>query len=149
MDRMGNATRAPGEMSASPDFPRLTRENHRQTSPESKKYNCIAWSAEDIEHWWQPGKYWPIEAQSDDFSIGVLAQLFKTLGYIDCAMDFSLEPGFQKVALFGDSVYYTHAARQLSDGRWTSKLGKAEDIEHDSPQDVGGGVYGELFQVMK
>jgi hypothetical protein len=64
-------------------------------------------------------------------------------------MDASLEPGFEKVALFGSSLYYTHAARQLPNGKWTSKLGKAEDIEHDSPDIVAGGVYGELVQVMR
>jgi hypothetical protein len=25
-----------------------------------------------------------------------------------------------------------HAARQLDNGKWTSQLGKAEDVEHDS-----------------
>ncbi|MCG8587287.1 MAG: hypothetical protein MI757_21490 [Pirellulales bacterium] len=44
---------------------------------------------------------------------------------------------------------YTHAARQLPDGRWTSKLGKAEDIEHDSANDVAGGLYGEVVEFMK
>ena len=60
-----------------------------------------------------------------------------------------LEPGFEKVALYGDSEYYTHAARQLPSGKWTSKLGKAEDVEHDSPADLSGGVYAEVVLVMK
>jgi hypothetical protein len=51
--------------------------------------------------------------------------------------------------LYGYGFVYTHAARQLPSGKWTSKLGKGEDIEHDSPYDVGGGVYGEVMQVMK
>jgi hypothetical protein len=64
-------------------------------------------------------------------------------------MDVSLDVGFEKVALFGYSLYYTHAARQLPNGKWTSKLGKAEDIEHDIPDDVAGGVYGGVVQIMK
>jgi hypothetical protein len=64
-------------------------------------------------------------------------------------MDASLEPGLVKVAIYGSGLMYTHAARQLPDGKWTSKLGKGEDIEHDSPDDVAGGVYGELAGVMK
>jgi hypothetical protein len=44
---------------------------------------------------------------------------------------------------------YTHAARQLPDGQWTSKLGKYVDIEHSAPEDVAGGVYGEVMQFMK
>jgi hypothetical protein len=64
-------------------------------------------------------------------------------------MDASLEPGFEKVALYGGGLLYTHAARQLPTGKWTSKLGKAEDIEHETPDDVAGGIYAEWVQVMK
>jgi hypothetical protein len=130
-------------------FPRLTSTNHRTTSPANTDYNCIAWSAGNITHWWQPGVYWPAPVAPGDYGIGVLEQLFKALGFEDCAMDTKIEPGFEKVALFGDALYYTHAARQLESGNWTSKLGPAEDIEHDSPHDVGGGIYGEVVKVMK
>ncbi len=34
-------------------------------------------------------------------------------------------------------------------GKWSSKLGEAEDIEHDSLDDVAGGVYGEVVEVLK
>ena len=60
-----------------------------------------------------------------------------------------MEPGFEKVALHGDIFFYSHAARQLPDGKWTSKLGKDQDIEHDTPFDVAGGLYGEVVQIMK
>ncbi len=130
-------------------FPGLTPNNHHTTSPASDDYNCIAWSAGDNENWWQPNVFWPIQTSPNDFGIGVLEQLFHALGYEDCGLDFSLELGIEKVALFGNSLYYTHSARQLPNGKWTSKLGKAEDIEHDTPQIIAGGVYGELVQVMK
>jgi hypothetical protein len=64
-------------------------------------------------------------------------------------MTADLELGFEKVALYGLAESYTHAARQLPDGRWTSKLGNEEDIEHDSPEAVAGGLYGELVLFMK
>ncbi|MCI0364369.1 MAG: hypothetical protein L0219_10830 [Phycisphaerales bacterium] len=79
-------------------------------------------------HW--PGQF---SDDPDDFGINVLVELFKAHDYQDCGMNIELEPGLEKVALFADSFYYTHAARQLPTGPWTSKLGKAEDIEHDSP----------------
>jgi hypothetical protein len=84
-----------------------------------------------------------------DYGIEVLERLFKTLGFEDCAMDSSAEPGFEKIALFGHAIYYSQAARQLPNGKWTSKLREAEDIEHDSAHDVAGGIYGEVVQVMK
>ena len=60
-----------------------------------------------------------------------------------------MEPGFQKVALYGSALIYTHAARQLPTGKWTSKLGGGVDIEHDTPDAVGGGIYGEVVDIMK
>jgi hypothetical protein len=60
-----------------------------------------------------------------------------------------LEPGFEKVVLYGSALLYTHAARQLPNGKWTSKLGALADIEHDTPEDVAGGVYGEVAGFMK
>ncbi len=98
-------------------FPRLTADNHRVTSPESKQYNCIAWSTGDVQHWWQPGRFWPTEVVAADWGVGVLVRLFKALGYEDCGMEAGVEPGFEKVALYGDSQYYTHAARQLPNGK--------------------------------
>ncbi len=129
-------------------FPRLTDQNHRITSPATPEYNCIAWSVGDVEHWWQPGVHWPIVTIHDDYGIGVLEQAFLTLGFEDCG-DSALESGYEKVALYGSSLFYTHASRQLPSAKWTSKLGGSEDIEHDTPDDVAGGIYGEVVQFMK
>ena len=129
-------------------FPNLTSENHRVTSPANLDYNCVAWSAHDTEHWWQPGIFWPLKLAEDDHGIGALEQAFLALGHQACDNG-DLEPGFEKVALYGSGFMYTHAARQLSDGKWTSKLGKLEDIEHNSPDDVAGGDYGDVMQFMK
>jgi hypothetical protein len=49
----------------------------------------------------------------------------------------------------GNNLFYTHAARQLPGGKWTSKLGKAEDIEHDITDAVAGGVHGEVVVIMR
>ena len=88
-------------MIGSVEFPRLTASNHRVTSPATTDYNCIAWSAGETEHWWQPGGYWPGTPPADDFGIGVLERAFAELGYSDCASDDSVESGFEKVALYG------------------------------------------------
>lgn len=137
-------------MTADADFPRLTPDNHRVTSPATVDYNCIAWAAEDMDNWWQPGMFWiPADWPADDFGLGALENVFRSLGYADGGQDARHEPGFQKVALYGSGFMYTHAARQLPSGKWTSKLGKESDIEHDTPDDVAGGVYGEVMQVMR
>jgi len=136
-------------MNASSDFPRLTPLNHRETSPSTSDYNCVAWAAGDEAHWWQPGVYWPADSPRDDFGIGILERAFAELGYIDCQTDDSMETSVEKVALYGTGAFYTHAARQLQSGKWTSKLGRDVDIEHDTPDVVAGGVYGEVVQILK
>jgi hypothetical protein len=131
-------------------FPRLTPDNHRITSPATPDYNCVAWAAEDTEHWWQPGKYWlPRDWPEEDAGLAALEQTFLALGYADCSMDMQWQSGFVKVALYGSGLFYPHAARQLSNGKWTSKLGEDVDIEHHTPDDVAGGIYGEVIAIMK
>ena len=102
-------------------FPRLTEQNHRLASPQSVGYNCIAWTAGDTEHWWQPGVYWPVEASRDDCGIGALESAFKGLRYEECP-DESLQPGFEKIALYGSGLIYTHAARQLPNGKMDEQI---------------------------
>ena len=138
-------------MKASSDFPGLTSENHRETSVATPTYNCIAWAIEDMQHWWEPGLYWRPEGwPRNDYGLGALEQLFQSIGYEDCGANTSLEPGYSKVALYAESgSLYTHAARQLPNGMWTSKLGKDIDIEHDTPDVVAGGLYGDVMQIMK
>lgn len=135
-------------MISHPGLPRLTPGNHRITSPATTDYNCVGWAADDTAHWWQPGVYWPVDLPGDEYGIAALEQAFESLGYQTCA-DGSLEAGFEKVALYSSTLFYTHAARQLPDGKWTSKLGGAEDIEHDTPGDVAGGVYGDVVKFMR
>jgi hypothetical protein len=44
------------------------------------------------------------------------------------------EPGFEKVAVFeNEDGEACHVAKLLRSGRWSSKLGKWEDIEHSLP----------------
>jgi hypothetical protein len=73
---------------------------------------------------------------------------FATLGYMLCDHE-QLETGFEKVALFADPLAVpTHAARQLANGRWTSKLGQAEDIEHEL-RALEGAIYGAIVLLLK
>jgi hypothetical protein len=48
-------------------FPRISIEGYHVTSPETPKYNCIAWAAGKDDKWWWPDKnnqyYWPLETR--------------------------------------------------------------------------------------
>jgi len=70
------------------------------------------------------------------------------LGYAICDHA-EPEPCCEKVALFADAVRFpTHATRQLPGGRWTSKIGQLERIEH-ALLDLEGAAYGSVVLVMK
>jgi hypothetical protein len=61
-----------------------------------------------------------------------------------------LELGYEKVALYADgNGEWTHAARQLADGWWTSKLGPDEDILYQTPQALVGDLYGQVHAIMR
>ena len=132
-------------MFQSDELPQLTKENSQVTSEADVHYNCVAWAAYDTKRWWQPGAFWPVASPADEYGISTLEGLFSALGYEECDDEF-LEPSYERVALYGAGFMYTHAARQILDGRWTSKLGKGEDITHNTPDDVAGGLYGEVVQ---
>ena len=101
------------------------------------------------DSWWPGGRYWPDGIRSDE-SIAAFAHAFGNLGYERCdSAEFEL--GYEKVALYvDDRLSVTHAARQLSDGRWTSKLGRLWDI-YDSLEGVCGPspAYGLVAQIMR
>ena len=131
------------------DFPRLTPTNHRVTSPRTKTYNCVAWAAGEVHRWWEPGQFWPCQLLGNDFKVADMIEAFRTIGYELCANGV-METGFEKVAIYAEGfVDPTHASRQLSDGRWTSKIGPDEDIEHDTADDVAGGLYGDIIMYMR
>ena len=117
-------------------FPGLRDSEYRATSPATRDYNCIAWAAGDTRRWWWPNHdadndavYWPPGVPKEE-TLEAFAAAFATLGHSPCSGE-EIEAGFEKIALFAKGEAPTHAARQLPSGRWTSKLGLREDIEHE------------------
>lgn len=142
-------------MSEPPDlevsFPQLAIDGYRLTSPATPDYNCIAWAAKDVTRFWWPDPwnqyYWPPNA-AREVTLQAFEQAYGTLGFEKCEAG-SLEPGFEKIAIYTKSSVPFHAARQLPDGCWTSKLGSREDIEHDKISGVEGHEYGTVSMFMK
>lgn len=78
----------------------------------------------------------------------VAIEMFRSLGYEVCRGD-EPESGYNKIAIYGDKGDYTHAARQLDNGSWTSKLGHWEDIEHKELNGLVGTEYGKVAAIMR
>ncbi len=132
-------------------FANLTDDNHSITSPASDNYNCIAWAYEVSNRLMWPGGYpdyyWPSDVIGTD-ELRALIQLFLDAGYEECETS-EQEYGFSKVAIYGNEEGPQHAALQLASGRWTSKLGSYEDIEHDTLEVLEGKLYGQAFVFLK
>jgi len=133
-------------------FPSLNESGYTVTSPETTDYNCIAWAANQTDAWWWPDSfnlgYWPPEIPRKE-SIDAFIKAYGLLGYVICENS-QLETDFDKIAIYIDSSGKpTHAARQLTNGRWTSKLGQLEDIEHNTLDSLSGSEYGTVSVIMK
>ena len=128
-------------------FPDLAGRRFSITSEETPFYNCIAWAAQDnTKNWWPKTGYWPSRCRHQE-TIEAFQQAFATLGY-DVCKNGQLEPGYLKVAFYGDNDGVLHAARQLPDGMWTSKLGPYVDISHEL-EGLQGSQYGSVLGFMQ
>ena len=132
-------------------FHNLNPHNHKITSNATIDYNCIAWAAGANNRWWDPTEnpnyFWPEGIPHVD-DVDTIVKVFVALGYM-LSQSRDLEPGFEKVAIYGDGAGFTHAARQLPSGKWTSKLGDWEDIEHNNLEALEGEFYGKAVQILK
>ena len=130
-------------------FPNLSGEDFEVVDQPSDSYNCIAYAANDISQRWDPntGNYWPPWAPGNNL-VNSLKQVFEGLGYEECE-DSHLEDGYLKVALYEEQGETKHAAVQMPNGHWRSKLGYGPVIEHRSPESLSGGMYGEATVFMR
>jgi hypothetical protein len=129
-------------------FPNLTKSGYQVTSPTSAEYNCVAYAAGDHQRKWDACYYWP-PSSARGFRIDNLVSAFRAIGYELCRDDLR-EHGFEKVVLYANEFgHWTHAARQLPDGAWTSKLGDSYDIRHRSPYALNSKMYGQAMYFMK
>ena len=151
-------------------FPKLSLDSHfRISSRKDVNYNCIAWAGiVDNEFWWPEVEpynkldgvryKWPFNIKHSD-KLEFFIELFYKLGYKEESHNIENEhPNFRKIALFikedltnSDRMTSecSHAARQLKNGLWASKLGRFHDIEHSNPYDLEGKSYGRVAIILK
>jgi len=136
------------------DFPNLHKEEFKVTSPATDRPNCIGWAFYDYSQFWDPsmigvrGYYWPPGVPRDD-SLESWIRVFEIHGYCICESA-DLQSDSEKIAIYA-AIDGTpqHVARQKSSGVWVSKLGKSEDIEHNSLDALGGELYGTVVRIMR
>ena len=124
-------------------FPNLAAGGYHIKSSETPAYNCIAWTMGDVSRWWwpHPQAYWPENCPLEE-SITAFEAMFVSLGYVrGDGGDFEL--GKEKIALYALHGSPTHAAKQMQDGSWISKIGQHKDIEH-TLRGLEGPRYGQV-----
>lgn len=137
-------------------FPNLQGSQYIIKSPLDAGYNCIAWAADDDNLWWwptdhyTPGVYWPAKAPRDASLDSFVAMYSICCEYEECNNpDYELE--FEKIALYSrDGKTVTHAAKQVNEKYWWSKLGKGNDIWHTLDALSGPNeAYGKVGKIMR
>ncbi|EMO41242.1 DUF7689 domain-containing protein [Leptospira noguchii] len=145
-------------------FPKLKNFKYKETSKATISYNCFAWAAGIDNVNWDPDShasnrksllytlsnlpsYWPADAPAKQDVESFLAA-YHLIGFTEEA-DESLEAGFYKIAIYASDGIPTHAARQLSDGTWTSKLGRSIDIMHEKLEALESIRYGSVAKILK
>lgn len=125
-------------------FPGLPGCGYTLASPPTRAYNCAAWAAGENARWWWPDAlgiwYWPPTVPREE-TVDAFAAAYGELGYERCADD-SFEPGFQKIAIYTEAGIPQHVARQTKAGKWTSKLGREVDIDHNTLDGLVSPLYG-------
>jgi hypothetical protein len=138
------------------DCPGLRQSPYKITSPRDPKYNCIAFAVGDMTQFWDDlglpeeirikGYYWPPGVPTGDTILGWV-KIFEIHGYTETE-DGSLEPDYEKVAIYGSETGAEHVARQRASGIWVSKMGKGVDIEH-TLTGLEGDFPGRVIKIMK
>ncbi len=131
-------------------LPNSANEPLEITSPDTGKYNCIAWALGKTA-----GNLWPIWHEQLDWPADLprvnrtesIVLLFQKHGFEICEHG-KPERGFEEIALFEKDGLPTHACRLLKNELWTSKIGTLEDVQHSLPA-ISGGMYGEVAVFMK
>ncbi len=136
-------------------FPGLQSVRWQLTSDEDPRYNCHAYALGETQIFIDPnpelaaypGIYWPRRVQRAP-TLEAFTDLYGAEGYVEC-VDGSLEPGFEKLAIYVSTDGVEHTARQMLNGSWSSKIGYDEDIMHETPAALEGTTYGRVARYMK
>lgn len=111
----------------------LEGENYQITSGQTNLYNCLSWAVGVSNRWIWPDEYetgaWPPQLPRNE-TLENFRRFFELCGFVNCENG-DLNCQLEKIAIYtDDDNNVCHVARQLQDGKWTSKLGVSVDISH-------------------
>jgi hypothetical protein len=128
--------------------------HYERKSDPTTDYNCLAWAVENNQKWFNPerfcaGYYWP-KGVERHWSMKTVIHVLSEYGFDEEVELATFEDGIVKVAIYADvDEYPTHFARQLANGKWTSKAGELIDFEHDSLECLHCDDYGKVTKIVQ
>jgi hypothetical protein len=133
------------------EFPGLLCAAYEVSSPHDPKYNCIAYAVGDVNRFSYDAKvkgyYWPPGEPSADTLEGWI-KVFSIHGNRE-ADDDTLEPSYEKIAIYAGNEAPEHVVRQRASGLWISKMGRGCDIDHVTLAALEGDAYGKVVKIMR
>jgi hypothetical protein len=134
-------------------FPLAPRFSIGVDSPQTPRYNCLAWALrrDDLPIWPDPEEEtsWPVGWVRND-SVDSIIALLEHVGFVESPNGKGmLEAAYEKIAIYAEGDTPLHVARQDSDGIWKSKLGILADIWHKTPFVIESKDYGRVVKIMR
>jgi hypothetical protein len=131
-------------------------------SPKTIKYNCAAFAVGQEDYWFECADeslkqlylgscefHWP-ENILQNASLNAYIELYEQHGFEKLSsLNADFVGGVTKIALYGKGDDFMHASKQMPDGRWASKLGPLQDVEHDNLRVLEGPTYGMVKAIMQ
>ncbi|HLX59807.1 MAG TPA: hypothetical protein VKX17_00870 [Planctomycetota bacterium] len=130
------------------DFPALTNERYVKKSEPDDGYNCVAWVLGAKDVWIGPPGYgynWPIPSPA--LTVENFVAFFEWHGFKRSDV-IAFQAGKETIAIYSSGGLFTHVAKLVKNGNWSSKLGEEMDCEHDL-RAVEGPFYGTVYLLME
>lgn len=109
-------------------WPNLKKRGYKVIGQASDSYNCFSYAVGLTDVLLDPAFYWP-DNIARGYTLEIFIKCFENYGYV-CCENSDLETGVEKAVIYGRGDLPLHAARQMDNGLWTSKIGSLELIEH-------------------
>lgn len=114
----------------------------------SPHYNCISHTLNIKNKWSWPksvdsDNYWPISNISE--TIDAFDEFYEYHGFTKTNMN-KIYLGKNKIVLYSIGEIPKHAALQIKDDLYESKMGRGEIIRHD-PFDIENSIYGNIVRL--
>jgi hypothetical protein len=127
--------------------------NFCYSSYKKRGYNCVAYALGVENKDWDMlvfAKMFGLNKNDLDHSANGYAIIFREKFGFEICQESEKEEGFKKIALYENNEGdFKHLSLQLENGKWTSKMGVYEDINHRDLNSISGDFYGHPVMFMK